>query len=724
MEPTHNHHHPRHTHKNSHGLERFLNSKLFIFLGVIFIVIGVYSLLANSDGSGGLYQFIVSFLTPVDGPVIETAGSGLSEVILYFLPPMAVLIGILIFRTKYHKLTFSLSVLSAIYLFIIQVKISFVNVTFGGCFYPDYLTAVIFLWIPTLLLMIVILSHQKSALLISSCFYFYASILLLSTNFPAHFEFVFTFIVLFTALGSFTSQKIHQPVAHWVNLVCAYGFLGLFWLRKFVVNAKQEFLPIFFIFGFIFFILFYVITLFTAGNKENPLPRRIQLFMYGTNLLVYLGTTAYVLIHYYTTSYLALFVAGLLLFHILGLYLIKRFNSTAWTLPHYYAVIGLASLVLPLIVQQGRLIMFTATLSVLMVGYAIRFKRQTALWISIGSLAIMFVWFLVTWARVYAPLQLVALTLPDQDLMITGFISCIAVTGALWLTAWQLQKGTLPISTKTFNKLKYERMVRVGMLGALILTLGLSMYILASQTTGTTDYTSVAWFNAGMLFFIGTIYAYRGKVSSFKKPLLYIALLFMLGYPALVHWNMVIFRNSLIMAHDLHASVLVLHYLALVLVLILGRLVLRRIYRQNQKKATFRNGVELFTALSLLFLFCTEYDNLSIILSAMQNTGGAAGSVGIDQLTFNKYLPYTVLLGIVSIIMFIRAVIRKNRFLRNFSIVLYIIMLVKLFVLDFESLSAGARTSVFMVLGLFLIGFAFVYPRLGKNDHTTERRHD
>ena len=45
--------------------------------------------------------------------------------------------------------------------------------------------------------------------------------------------------------------------------------------------------------------------------------------------------------------------------------------------------------------------------------------------------------------------------------------------------------------------------------------------------------------------------------------------------------------------------------------------------------------------------------------------------------------------------------IRKNRFLRNFSIVLYIIMQVKLFAIDFGILSAGARTAVFMVLGLF-----------------------
>ena len=500
--------------------------------------------------------------------------------------------------------------------------------------------------------------------------------------------------------------------------------MGLFWLRKFVVNAKQEFLPIFFIFGFLFFILFYAIVLFLAGQKENPLPRRIQLFMYGTNLLIYLGTTAYVLIHYYSTVYLALFVIGLLFFHILGLYLIKRFNSTAWTLPHHYAVMGLSAVLSPLLVEQGRLILFTAVLSVIMVRYAIKFKRQTALWVSVGSLGIMFAWYLVAWARVLVPFQLVSLALPDQDLVIYGLLIGVAVSGAMWLTAWQLKKAALPISSRSFNKLKYERIVRIGMLFSLFLSLGWCMFIFASQTTGSTDYTSVAWFISGTAFFIGAIYAYRGQVSSFKKPILYIALLFALGYPVLVHWNMVIFRNSLIMLSDLHASVLFLHYLALVLVVLLGRLVLRRIYRQNQKKATFRNGVELFTALSLLFLFCTEYDNLSIVLGAMQNTGGTAGTIGVDQLTFNKFLPYSVMLGIVSVIIFVRSVIRKNRFLRNFGIVLYCVMLVKLFAVDFGNLSAGARTAVFMVLGLFLIGFAFVYPKLLKGDKTTGRLND
>ena len=90
--------------------------------------------------------------------------------------------------------------------------------------------------------------------------------------------------------------------------------------------------------------------------------------------------------------------------------------------------------------------------------------------------------------------------------------------------------------------------------------------------------------------------------------------------------------------------------------------------------------------------------------------------MGPDQLTLNKLLPYSVMLGVAAVVVFIRSVLRNNRFLRNFSIVLYIIMLVKLFVLDFESLSAGARAAVFLVLGLFLIGFAFVYPKLLKGE--------
>ena len=106
----------------------------------------------------------------------------------------------------------------------------------------------------------------------------------------------------------------------------------------------------------------------------------------------------------------------------------------------------------------------------------------------------------------------------------------------------------------------------------------------------------------------------------------------------------------------------------------------------------------------------------------MQNSSGMGELAGPDQLTLNMLLPNSVILWIAAVLVFIRSVLRNNRFLRNFSIVINIIMLVKLFAIDFGSLGAGERTSVFLVLGLFLIGFAFVYPKLLKNEGAMRRR--
>ena len=106
----------------------------------------------------------------------------------------------------------------------------------------------------------------------------------------------------------------------------------------------------------------------------------------------------------------------------------------------------------------------------------------------------------------------------------------------------------------------------------------------------------------------------------------------------------------------------------------------------------------------------------------MQNSSGMGELAGPDQLTRNKLLPYSVMVGVASVVVFIRSVIRNTRFLRNFAIVLFCIMLVKLFAIDFGSLGAGERTVVFLVLGLVLIGFAFVYPRLLKGEGAAGRQ--
>ena len=279
--------HRRSSRPDKKGLDRFLSSPLFLVLGSIFLLIGLYSSLSATKGSNGFYDALMSFFIPaVDGPIgPEIAGSGLTEVLLYFLPAMVLLAVSLIFQRNYRQVTLPAAVLASVYLIVIQVKISFVNPLTGGCFYPDFLTAILLLWVSSLLLLGTAYSHRNLPLQILTCLFFYVSALLLASIYITRWEYLLTFILLFTILIALVGQKTEKPTIHVINAVFAWGFLGLIWLRKLVINAKPEFLPLFFTFAILFYLLFYAIVLFSSSKKENPQPKWSGLVITVPNFL-------------------------------------------------------------------------------------------------------------------------------------------------------------------------------------------------------------------------------------------------------------------------------------------------------------------------------------------------------------------------------------------------------------------------------------------------------
>ena len=693
--------------------ERFLSSPFFIILGIISILAGVYSMNDTGDGHNGLYQLILSLFAPEEGPIVEVTGTGLPELLLYFIAPLLLLAISGIFFNKYTWFKYPISILTALYFVIIQVKISLINIYFGGCFYPDFTTASLFLWFTSLLLLYSAFKHRKSTVLIITCFFFYASVVLYAGDYRKYYEYLFTFTIIYSITVTWIGLKIKKLSIHWVNSAFAWGFMGLFWLRKFVVNAKTEFLLIFFIFSILFYLLFYAIVIYTSHSKESPIPKWIQLLISWANLSVFLGTTAYVLFKYFAFGYLPVLVILLLLVNILGLYLIKRYNSPSWQLPHYFAIIGLASLVLPLLFHQNMILLFTATLSVLMLVYYKKWKEISAMWISLIAMSGMVLVYIAFWIRIYLP-AIIADTLPTNEITIHGIVSGLAVIGALLATSYLLKDYELPLPKKMFGKRKHYRLVRTFLLVALFLTLGWLGFITVGQLTATRDFLLVGWFIAGALFFIAMINFYAGHQSAFKKPILYAAFGFAFLYPIMVHWSMEDYRIGVIHSSDIHWNVLLIHYLALGLLIQLGRLVIKRIHRHNVKNTPLRDGLRLVTILFLIFILCTEYDNLSVFLSAIENNALSQTSVGPDLLTANKYLPYSVIIWIVTVGVFFRAVMRRQKFLRDVAIMVFAAVMIKIFAFDFGVLSQSAQSAVFLILGIFLLLFAIIYPRVLK----------
>jgi hypothetical protein len=653
--------------KKQTAFERFLSSSLFFILGTLSLVAGAYSLATSGSGFQSLVDMFLGSLTPAAEKTV-TAG----------LP------------------TAGSTVLRA------------------GSAYPSFPVASLILFAVMTLIHVAALRFRSETLLIISCLFFYLPVLFFSTVYLDRPEYLLGYVLLFTLSVTLVGLKIKKSVIHLVNQVFVYGFTGLFWLVNFVVNQTTGLLPHFFIAGILFYLFFYVLMLFASKAKEPPFPKWIQLVISWNSLAFFLGTTSYIIFKYYGFGYLPVLVIALLIINILVIFLIQRNQKQAWSLPHYYTAMALASLVLPLVMRHHMILLFSAILSMLMLAYYTRFKVISSLWISLIATTVMIVFFVVAWMTIYLPAIFEDVALPPSDILIHGILSGILTVAALFGTKWLLKDQELPLPKQMFGKRKHYRLVRSLLLISLFVTMGWIAFITVGVLTGNRNSMSVGWFISGSLFFIGMIMHYAGRQSAFKKPILYLAMVFCLSYPLMVHLNMVNYRVSLLMMRDLSLTVLLIHVFALVTLVILGRMVIKRINRHHVKNMPLRNALSLLTASFVMFLLCTWYDNLTVIFNTLQSSQYSQTGSETDFLTTNKYLPYSVIIWIITVWVFLRAVVQRNRVIRDFAVIIYAGLMIKIFAFDFDLLTQGAKSIVFLVLGLFLVGFAIVYPRLLK----------
>jgi len=327
----------------------------------------------------------------------------------------------------------------------------------------------------------------------------------------------------------------------------------------------------------------------------------------------------------------------------------------------------------------------------------------------------MLVTFLFSWLFSYLPAFIPATELLATALLWEGAISGLVVALTLSVQKWYLDKDVeIPMSKQWFSKTLYNRLIRTTRLIVLFITVGRIGFALALSLTGTLVYSPAGWFIAGSVFFIALTTYFSGKQSIFKKPVLYSAFTFALLYPLLVYLGTRYYITGLIVGRDTGIAPLLLHYVALAFLTVLVLMTVRRMVLWNSKYPVFRAVVQAITVFLLVFLVCTEYDMLTLFIAPASSTPDTGIPNGQQLLASNRNLPWSILIGLLSVGVFIRGIVRKDVFLKNFSFVLFALVLLKLFTLDFATLSQGGRSGVFIVLGLFLIGVALVYPRLLK----------
>jgi hypothetical protein len=699
-----------------HGFDRFFSSKAFIALGVVFITIGLYFSIGSSEDKGSFYDILMNAIQPTNAgtePEIEFSGKGLWVLLLYFVPAILTLTISGFYALKYKSITYPATIIIILYLFVMQVKVLMLYLTDET---PSFFIAVaLSLLLPALLLFVSAYFHRKQEILNLTSLYIFISVVIYTYIYGKPYDYLLPLVLLLSGGFFWVGHKINRPSVNLVNFFFASGFSGLFWARNFILYSKTDTLLQFFIIGILFYLLFYAVTIFASQSKEQPLRAWKQMVLGWSNLVFFVGTTSFVLVKYYSFGYLWVFVLAVLLLNVAGIYAMKKYKSGAWELPHYFAVLFLASLVLPLLLQQHMVLLFTAGLAAGMMVYTIKFKIQSSMWLSILAMGAMLVTFLFSWLFSYLSAFIPATELLATALLWEGAISGLVVVLTLSVLTWYLDKDVeIPLSKQWFSKTRYNRIIRTTLLIVLFITMGRIGFALALSLTGTLVYSPAGWFIAGSVFFIALITYFSGKQSIFKKPVLYSAFTFALLYPLLVYLGTRYYITGLIVGRDSGIAPLLLHYVALAFLTVLVLMTVRRMMLRSSKYPVFKAVVQALTVFLLVFLVCTEYDMLTLFIASASSTPDTGIPNGEQLLASNRNLPWSILIGLLSVGVFILGIVRKDVFLKNFSFVLFALVLIKLFTLDFATLSQGGKSGVFIVLGLFLIGVALVYPRLLK----------
>ena len=694
------------------GLERIIFIWSFVAIGLIFLSIGLYSMLLSSDSLLKITELFKNFFQPSTDQtaVVSFTTSSLGSLLLYFVPGILILLLSIFFARKYRTISYSLILIISAYFVFVQLKL-FANVFLGGCVYDYLYQALIFLFLTVSLLLIAAYVLNKSAVLILSCLYLYLTSALYILTFHDGYEVLLILMLLFGIATLFIEKRIASPRISLTNYIFATGFYALFFIRKFVVNSKPEFLHVFFLTGGLFYLVFYIIPVFLTRTKDKKFSLKgFRSVIVGSNLLVYIGTTAYVLLKYYNNTVLSFYAPIFLLVNLAVVYLISKYKPTTWQLPYHYTLIFLSALILPLWLQDSRLFLFGGALSVLMLGYAVRWKDKIGFWISLSALGLAVLSYLFSWLVGYIPVIVWLRTLTPY-VMWRALLSSIALLALLWGTKKIVKSAVLPVSEEIFTAGKYIRVLNICLFSVLFLTVGWALFVLLKLLTGSVNYSVIGWYISGSLFFISLISYFSGKYSPLKKTTHYAGLVFALLYPVFSGLNT--YFCSFIQSGTLDIRAILLHYAGLILFVLLSAMVVKRVKKRYNKKMSVLRVIQFVSIVYLGYLLLAEYDNISLIINHLRVNTGSLDSASLNK---NYFFPYSIVFSVYATVIYLYALLKQNKLLRLLSFAFIILCLIKIFLLDIESIPDANTGAIYACVGIYLVGFAilntlFVKPK-------------
>lgn len=545
------------------------------------------------------------------------------------------------------------------------------------------------------------LSYNRIELAILSILGGFASPFMVSTG-EGNYVILFTYVlILDVGMMVLAYFKKWNPV----NIVAYVFTLILFgsWLATRFDDNDGGMVAGALIFATLFYFVFFGMNIIN-NLKERTKFTAIEISMLLSNTFCYYAAGITILNNPGAKDFQGLFTACLGIFNFIFAYLLYRNKNVDKNL--VFLLIGLVltfiSLAAPVQLEGNYITLFWAAETVLLLWLSQKSGIRLMKLASVIIMGLMGISLLMDWEQIYF-----GTASTDLNIILNkGYITGLFAVASIVLTIRLIQNE----SSENQEAVKlYRSLLIVGGIVVLYTSqfLELRHQLFEHGFDYATENIIIGTYN--MLFILCLVLAEKKLVKDITVRNIFslFGIFALVLYAIFYHQQTISTRNDFLMNNGTITG-FVFHYVLLALLLTIAFITLKKIQALTSLNEKTWNAYSWVYVFFLVFIASAELDHIVVVAS------GATESTLDHILTQNHKIGYPILWGLTSFLLIFLGLQMKKKHLRIISLTLFLVTLLKLFIVDIRGISEGGKIAAFISLGILLLVVSFMYQRLKK----------
>ncbi len=532
---------------------------------------------------------------------------------------------------------------------------------------------------------------------------------------------LFLLILTFSVLMFIFSGKHSGSTVNTTNAYFAFLYFGLFFLRKLYIKDNPDLVWFYFAYATMLYLVIMVIRILKPYQGTHLIKKIFSESIIFLSTAFYFVSVWYIFRKYGYEQWQWVFASFLTILNYALLRLNRKLRPEQDRMYYYYSTVLVAASLLPLLVQHNRAMLYSTTASILFIYFAKYRKNQFAALLSVVLLTISTILLLVKIVvEFYPAVYYESKMLPFGPFMV-GLISGLVLTLATFLIKQHFVKiSFFSYSQKWFSKSDIGMYISALFYASLYLTSFWLVQYLFFSVWNIREAHLISWYAFHITFLLLLQMFVLESKSWVYKPFLWISVVSLIALPVGINFFIISLRDLALSIGGAANGSFIYHFVAiipLVGLLLVTTVNINETYYRFKERTTW---IMLFRIVFFVYLFLTEYDHFTVITGDARHYGEA-----ITQ--SNKYLPYTIVFYLTSLVLVLFSFMKNLKLLRQLSLLLLLFTTFKVFVLDFASLNASGQAFAFWLVGGFILLYSFIYQQLRKfnfkSSTTSEKRH-